>query len=296
MGEIGWTTGTLAGIGIGCAGPVNPVVAMFMPLVSDLAKQATIAPSKLFVPLSYAAILGCLCTLIGTSTNLVVQGLLIEARRTDPRVPVLHAGGDRRTRGDRGPRVRASHLAVAAARASNLRRARGRSTRAHDRDAGAARQPHRGRTIEEAGLRHLSGLYLASGERATEVIVAVPPTHRLIGHDRLVFVGVVDSIVGLQRLSGPAASQRRDPRAVDAASESKPRVGGGARDEPARRPEHPRRALPHTLGRPQFRVERASSARRWRAGVKRESSASAFSKNARASEARRCRSRIRPRL
>ena len=81
----------------------TPVVAMFMPLVSDLAKRANVAPSKLFIPLSYAAVLGGVCTLIGTSTNLVVQGLLLEARRTDPSVPVFGfftLGGGRLARGD----------------------------------------------------------------------------------------------------------------------------------------------------------------------------------------------------
>jgi di/tricarboxylate transporter len=62
--------------------------------------------------------------------------------------------------------------------------------------------PIDGRTIEDAGLRHLPGLYVASVERSGEVIVAVPPTHRLIGDDRLVFVGIVDSIVDLQRFRG----------------------------------------------------------------------------------------------
>jgi Na+/H+ antiporter NhaD/arsenite permease-like protein len=57
----------------------TPLVAMMIPAVSDWAKAHRIAPSKLMIPLSYAAILGGMCTLIGTSTNLVVNGLLIRA-------------------------------------------------------------------------------------------------------------------------------------------------------------------------------------------------------------------------
>ena len=60
----------------------TPIVAMFMPVVHDWSRRAGIAPSKLFIPLSYAAILGGLCTLIGTSTNLVVNALMIDAQRT----------------------------------------------------------------------------------------------------------------------------------------------------------------------------------------------------------------------
>jgi Na+/H+ antiporter NhaD/arsenite permease-like protein len=65
----------------------TPVVAMFVPVVNDWCKKAGISPSKLFIPLSYAAILGGVCTLIGTSTNLVVQGMMIAAQRTDPTMP-----------------------------------------------------------------------------------------------------------------------------------------------------------------------------------------------------------------
>ena len=49
-----------------------------IPAVSDFAKANRIAASKLMIPLSYAAILGGTMTLIGTSTNLVVQGMLVK--------------------------------------------------------------------------------------------------------------------------------------------------------------------------------------------------------------------------
>ena len=57
----------------------TPVVAMFIPVVSDWSRKLRISPSKLMIPLSYAAIFGGICTLIGTSTNLVVNGLLVSA-------------------------------------------------------------------------------------------------------------------------------------------------------------------------------------------------------------------------
>lgn len=55
----------------------TPVVVVFLPVVLGLARKMNLAPSKLLIPLSYAAVLGGTCTLIGTSTNLVVNGILL---------------------------------------------------------------------------------------------------------------------------------------------------------------------------------------------------------------------------
>src|SRR5699024_9194148 len=52
------------------------VVAMLMPAIQEWSAKLKISPSKLLMPLSYMAILGGTMTLIGTSTNLVVNGLL----------------------------------------------------------------------------------------------------------------------------------------------------------------------------------------------------------------------------
>jgi di/tricarboxylate transporter len=78
---LGATVGTTGPI----AGFINntPVVAVFIPMISDLAEQTELSPSKLLLPLSYAAILGGTLTLIGTSTNLLASDfarLLIDGR------------------------------------------------------------------------------------------------------------------------------------------------------------------------------------------------------------------------
>jgi Na+/H+ antiporter NhaD/arsenite permease-like protein len=57
------------------------VVAMFTPAVTDWCKKTGLSPSKLFIPLSYAAIMGGCCTLIGTATNLIVQGMVLDAQK-----------------------------------------------------------------------------------------------------------------------------------------------------------------------------------------------------------------------
>lgn len=54
------------------------VVALFIPLALSLSESARISPSRVLLPLSYASMLGGVCTLIGTSTNLVVNGVAIE--------------------------------------------------------------------------------------------------------------------------------------------------------------------------------------------------------------------------
>ena len=76
---------------VGTTGPIagfinnTPVVAVFIPMISDLAEKSGVSPSKLLLPLSYAAILGGTLTLIGTSTNLLASEFAVELL---PRGPI----------------------------------------------------------------------------------------------------------------------------------------------------------------------------------------------------------------
>lgn len=56
----------------------TPIVAMFIPVMISIANLSGISPSKLLIPLSYASIFGGTCTLIGTSTNVLVSGIAEE--------------------------------------------------------------------------------------------------------------------------------------------------------------------------------------------------------------------------
>ncbi|WP_407661560.1 SLC13 family permease [Haladaptatus caseinilyticus] len=66
----------------------TPIVAMLIPVVSDLANRGRTSPSKLLIPLSYAAMVGGMLTLIGTSTNLIASSV---AARLGRQYPSLHA-------------------------------------------------------------------------------------------------------------------------------------------------------------------------------------------------------------
>lgn len=67
----------------------TPVVALLIPITRDWALTRGFSPSLLLMPLSYSCIFGGLATIMGTSTNLVVQGLVIEAGKEDPSIEEL---------------------------------------------------------------------------------------------------------------------------------------------------------------------------------------------------------------
>ena len=57
----------------------TPVVVIFAPIIKRWAEAVKLPPSRFLIPLSYVTILGGMCTLIGTSTNLVVHGMILNA-------------------------------------------------------------------------------------------------------------------------------------------------------------------------------------------------------------------------
>jgi di/tricarboxylate transporter len=186
----------------------TPVVAIFIPAIDDWAKRYQLSASKLMLPLSYAAIAGGTCTLIGTSTNLVVNGL-VQAQTSLPAFGIL----DLAWIGI--PITLTVFIYVLIAQQWLLPQRRPAMSRFADaREYTVEMQvesasPLIGKSIEQAGLRQLPGLYLVEIERAGNILPAVSPDETLQEHDQLVFVGIVDSVIDLQRIKGlkPATNQ-----------------------------------------------------------------------------------------
>jgi di/tricarboxylate transporter len=186
----------------------TPVVAVFIPAVEDWAKRHRLALSRLMIPLSYASIAGGTCTLIGTSTNLVVDGLYRSRTGFEGfglfdlawiGVPLVVAV--------LVFLVTAGHWLLprrlpASATYENVREYIAEMLVAGD-------SPLIGKSIEDAGLRQLPGLFLVEIDRAGRIMPAVSSREILVAGDRLVFAGVLDSVVDLQRTRGllPATNQ-----------------------------------------------------------------------------------------
>jgi di/tricarboxylate transporter len=186
----------------------TPVVAMFIPAVQDWAKRNGMSVSHLMLPLTYAAMVGGTCTLIGTSTNLVVNGLLTgEAGVASLGMFDLAWVGL--------PVLAATFLFVALLGRRLLPERRSAISQFADAREYTVEMvvepgsPLDGKTIEEAGLRQLPGMYLVEVDREGHLIPAVSPEERLRGGDRLLFAGIVESVLDLRRLRGlkPATDQ-----------------------------------------------------------------------------------------
>lgn len=204
----------------------TPIVAMFLPALSGVARRGGFPVSKLFMPLSFASILGGVCTLIGTSTNVVVADLL---RRENAAGNPAAQGAELnmftlalvglpiavlglvyilfcsrwllpdRTKGDTTDAADGYHVAMSVPEGS----------------------PISGKTVEQAGLRHLPGLFLSRVDRGGDSIV-VGPSFRLREKDTLLFVGRLDSVVDLQQLRGLCPVEHEDQTPEDG-------IGGGYR-------------------------------------------------------------------
>ncbi len=178
----------------------TPIVAAMLPVVTDLSKRTEISAAKFFMPLSYAAILGGMCTTLGTSTNLLVNS------------KIAATGGQPLSFFEPGlVGLPAALLGLAYLLIASRFLLPDRRPAVSPQD-----DPHKytlemvvtpggplvGQRIEDAGLRHLPGLFLAELQRAGESLPAVSPSERLQGGDLLLFVGQLESVVDLQKTRG----------------------------------------------------------------------------------------------
>ncbi len=254
------------------------LVAMMTPVVIDWCRRRHISPSRILLPLSYFTILGGVCTLIGTSTTLVVNGLLdaeyatrkaqVAQLEAEKPPPAAYDTWEKKQQYEKG-RAFLSHVqrmqlfdigrvGLPCAIVGGLvlifvgpKLLPNRTDLIEQLDE--QRREYLlemlvlpecrliGQTIEEAGLRHLPGLYLIEIDRGGDIITPVTPTDTIDADDRLIFTGIVSTIVDLEKIPGlvPAADttyeihpQRRQQRHLTEVvlSRTSPLIGRTVKD------------------------------------------------------------------
>ena len=180
------------------------VVALFIEAVKIWARKLSIPASKLLLPLSYAATLGGMCTLLGNSSNLVVAGLYLSATGTPmnvfaPLIPgvavtvvgllmimLLQHYIPERESPEQSFETTSDYTVELLVPTDN---------------------PAVGESVEEAGLYNVKGGTLVEIVRFDkEIIMPVPRDEWILGGDRLVYAGQINEILELKRSHGLAAA------------------------------------------------------------------------------------------
>ena len=191
-----------------------PLVAMMIPEVTTWARRRGSDVAKFLLPLAYAASLGGMMTLIGTSTNLVVAGQMSDAGLEPFAFFELGAIG-----------LPIAVLGLLVLVAFSPRILAGRTSpgaqmvEADIRDFSVQMEvigdgPLDGITVDVAGLRHLEGVFLVAIDRGDTVIAPARPETVLRGGNRLTFVGRVDMVLDLERVRGLRHAEHRQVSAV----------------------------------------------------------------------------------
>jgi di/tricarboxylate transporter len=192
----------------------TPLVAMLIGQVTSWCNRTGISPSKLLLPISYAAIMGGALTVIGTSTNLVASGLLQEAGQAPigffeitkvSGIPVL---------------IGLLVLVTLIPRLLPTRRTAIEEFTEEMREFSLRMEvieggPLDGKTVAEAGLRNLRGIFLVEIERDGLILPAVSPGRGLMAGDLLTFTGNPESVVDFQRTPGLRSAETEHMLEVD---------------------------------------------------------------------------------
>jgi di/tricarboxylate transporter len=201
QGKLMLVTGALSSV-------INntPVVALFVPVAQEWAARRGFSISKLLLPMNHIVILAGMCTLVGTSTNLIVNSLLI---KTVPNsglglfdlawvgLPLTALGflyvflfGRRLLPDRQGP-------------VEQLENAKEYSVEARVLPGG----PLVGHSIAEVGLRSMKYAFVLDVSRGERLLTAVSPEEVLEANDRVTFVGVVDAVNELRRMPGLSVAE-----------------------------------------------------------------------------------------
>ncbi len=192
----------------------TPVVATMIPAILAWSRRINIAPSKLMIPLSYASILGGTLTLIGSSTNLIINGEY-QVLTGEPGFSLFFITSI------------GLPVTIAGVVFMWLWFPKVLPDRRQDSMFGSLREftlevkvtpdgPLAGKTVAQAGLRQLPRIYLVEIERDGAIVTAVASEEILQGDDRLVFTGDSESISDLLRIKGLSPSPELDqPSALE---------------------------------------------------------------------------------
>jgi len=171
----------------------TPVVALLIPILKSKSKEQNWDVARYLMPLSFAAVAGGTITLIGTSTNLVLNGLMVDNgidgfKFWDFLIPGLSVTGavlfttfilapivlkkpeDAESKDESSSRQYTTELKVIAGGTMD------------------------GKTVKSAGLRNLNDLFLAEIYRNGEFISPVTPKMTLEANDTLFFTGDLDHV------------------------------------------------------------------------------------------------------
>ncbi|WP_339285763.1 SLC13 family permease [Oceanobacillus sp. FSL K6-3682] len=179
----------------------TPIVVTLTPIIKKWCEDRGIAPSKFLIPLSYATILGGMITLMGTSTNLVIHGLLLDFGLEGFSLFTLTAVGI--------PVTLIGLIYLFTIGYKLLPDNKGFSQRVEEEPKEYIAEiqvteefGQLGKSVEQAGLRDLKGLYLIEIIRGNERISPVRSTTVIQSGDRLIFTGLISTIADLQKMKG----------------------------------------------------------------------------------------------
>lgn len=182
------------------------VVALFIDAVKIWARKLNIAPSKLLLPLSYAATLGGMCTLLGNSSNLIIAGLY------------MHQSGQ--TMNLFAPLLPGLILTIVGVLLVIMLQKfippRDSAEQSFETTSDYTVEllvptdnPAVGETVESAGLMQVKGGTLVEIVRFDkEIIMPVKNDEWILGGDRLIYAGQINEILELKRTHGLAAADR----------------------------------------------------------------------------------------
>lgn len=179
----------------------TPIVVTFTPIIKNWCVKRGISPSKFLIPLSYITILGGTITLIGTSTNIVVHGMLLDYGLKGFSLFTLTIVGI--------PLTIVGFVYLFTLGIKLLPDHQGFTERvkedAREYIAEVQVEPHFpfiNKSVEKAGLESLNGLYLVEIIRKNGRVSPVRDTTIIQKGDRLIFSGNISTIAQLQKRTG----------------------------------------------------------------------------------------------